>query len=115
VPIPILNEEILQYTTVTDADIIATVIDYSDAFPQRKPDIVAEVTYAELKSGKIRIKGKDVPTASRSSYSKAVEIATILKDWIRAGKFLLTEPVELLPGVESGVTFNALKERPIEE
>jgi uncharacterized protein (DUF39 family) len=114
VPIPILNEEILQYTTVTDADIIATVIDYSDAFPQLKPDVVAEVTYAELKSGKIRIKGKDVPTASRSSYPKAVEIAIILKDWIKAGKFLLTEPVELLPGVESGVTFKPLKERPIE-
>jgi hypothetical protein len=43
-----------------------------------------------------------------------VEIATILKGWIKAGKFLLTEPVELLPGVESGVTFKPLKERPIE-
>ncbi len=56
VPIPILDEEILQYTTVTDADIFAPVIDYSDAYPQRKPDVVAEVTYAELKSGKIKDK-----------------------------------------------------------
>jgi uncharacterized protein (DUF39 family) len=38
VPIPILSEEILQYTAVTDADIMAPVIDYSDAFPQLKPD-----------------------------------------------------------------------------
>jgi len=43
-----------------------------------------------------------------------VEIATILKEWIQAGKFLLTEPVEPLPGVESGVTFKPLNERPIE-
>jgi uncharacterized protein (DUF39 family) len=114
VPIPILNEEILRYTTVTDADILAPVVDYSDAFPNLKPDILAEVSYAELKSGKIKIKGKDVPTASRSSYPKAVEIATILKDWLKSGKFLLTEAVEALPGVESGVSFKPLKERPIE-
>jgi uncharacterized protein (DUF39 family) len=114
VPIPILNEEILQYTTVTDADIVAPVVDYSDAFPNLKPDILTEVTYAELKSGKIKIKGRDVPTASRSSYPKAVEIATVLKEWIKAGKFLLTEPVEPLPGLESGVTFRPLKERPTE-
>jgi uncharacterized protein (DUF39 family) len=114
VPIPILDEEILRYTTVTDGDILAPVIDYADAFPNLKPDILAEVTYAELKSGKIKIKGRDVPTASRSSYPKAEEIATILKDWIQSGKFLMTQPVEPLPGVESGVTFRPLKERPIE-
>jgi uncharacterized protein (DUF39 family) len=114
VPIPILSEEILQYTTVTDADIYAQVIDYSDAFPQLKPDVLGEVTYAELKSGKIKIKGKEVPTASRSSYPKAVEIAAILKEWIQTGKFLLTQPVEPLPGIESGVTFKPLKERAVE-
>ncbi|MFC1949139.1 homocysteine biosynthesis protein [Chloroflexota bacterium] len=115
VPIPILNEEILEYTTVTDRDIFAQVIDYSDAYPQLKPDVVAEVSYAELKSGKIKIKGKDVPTASLSSYSRAVEIANTLKEWINSGEFLLTEPVAPLPGVESGVTFKPLKERAIEE
>jgi uncharacterized protein (DUF39 family) len=114
VPIPVLSEEILQYTTVTDADIYAPVIDYSDAFPQLKPDVLGEVSYAELKSGKIKVKGKDVPTASRSSYPKALEIATILKDWIRTGKFFLTQPVEPLPGIESGVTFRPLKERGVE-
>lgn len=113
VPIPILSEEILQYTVVSDEDILAPVVDYSEAYPQRQPDILAEVSYAELKSGKIKIKDKDVPTASLSSYPRAVEIATILKEWIQTGKFLLTEPVEPLPGVESGVTFKPLNERPI--
>ncbi len=111
VPIPILSEEILEYTTVTDADILAPVVDYSDAFPQLKPDILGEVTYAELKSGTIKLKGKNVPTASRSSYPRAVEIATILKEWINQGKFFLTEPVQSLPGAESGVTLKPLKER----
>jgi uncharacterized protein (DUF39 family) len=114
VPIPILSEEILQYTLVTDADILAPVVDYADAYPQRKPDKLGEVSYAELKSGKIKLKGKDVPTAARSSYPKAVEIANILKEWIKTGKFFLTEAVELLPGVESGVAFKPLTERPIE-
>jgi hypothetical protein len=68
-----------------------------------------------MKSGKIIIQGKEVPTASLSSYPRAVEIATTLKEWILSGKFLLTEPVAPLPGVESGITFKSLKERPIEE
>ncbi len=116
VPIPILDEEILQYTLVTDADIYAPIVDYSEAYPQRSPDKLGQVTYAELKSGKIKIKGNDVPTAARSSYPKALEISNILKGWITKGSFLLTEPVEKLPGVEPGVKFNQpLNERPITE
>jgi len=113
VPIPILNEEILQYTLVTDADILAPVVDYSDTYPNRKPDILAEVSYAELKSGKINLDGKDVPTASLSSYPGAVEIASTLKQWISSGRFLLSDPVAPLPGVESGIKLKALEERPL--
>ena len=115
IPIPILSAEILSYTAVTDDVIFAPVVDYSGAYPQMKSDILGEVSYAQLKSGKITIQGKEVPTASLSSYSRAVEIATTLKEWILNGKFLLTEPVAPLPGVESGITFKSLKERPIEE
>jgi hypothetical protein len=42
-----------------------------------------------------------------------VEIADILKEWIKKGEFLLTEPVASLPGVESEVVFKSLEERPI--
>ncbi len=56
-----------------------------------------------------------MPTASRSSYPGALEIANILKEWIKSGKFLLTEPVAPLPGVESGVTFRPLRERPFSD
>jgi len=115
VPIPILSEELLRYTMVSDAEIFAPIIDYSEAYPQGKPDILGEVSYAELKSGHIEVQGKDVPTSSLSSYPKAVEIANILKDWIKKGEFLLTEPVAPLPGAESGITLKPLKERPITE
>jgi L-aspartate semialdehyde sulfurtransferase len=113
IPIPILNEEILEYTLVTDADILAPVVDYSDAYPNRKPDVLAEVSYAELKSGKITVNGKEIPTASLSSYPRAVEIAATLKSWINKGEFLLTEPVAPLPGVESGIKLKSLEERPL--
>ena len=114
IPIPILSEEILEHSAATDADIQAAVIDYSEAYPNMKPDILGEVSYAQLKSGKITISGKEIPTASLSSYPRAVEIARTLKEWITNGKFLLTEPVVALPGVTSGVTVKALKERPME-
>ncbi|MFC2068722.1 homocysteine biosynthesis protein [Chloroflexota bacterium] len=115
VPIPILSEEILQYTLVRDEDIFAPVVDYSETYPQRQPDTLEEVNYAQLKTGRIEVSGKQVPTASLSSYSKAVEIAQILKAWIKKGKFTLSEPVTPLPGAESGIKFKNLEERKIEE
>ena len=42
VPIPILSEEMLEYTLITDEDILAPVIDYSDAYPKGKPFFVLE-------------------------------------------------------------------------
>ncbi len=115
VPIPILSEEIVRYTAVTDNDILAPVIDYSEAYPQMKPDVLGEVNYAKLRSGSIVVQGKEVPTASLSSYSRALEIAATLKEWILSGKFLLTGPVAPLPGIESGIAFKPLKERPIRD
>jgi len=94
---------------------LAPVVDYSRAYPQMESDILGEVSYAQLKSGKVIIQGKEVPTASLSSYPRAVEIATILKEWILSGKFWLTQPVAPLPGIESDITFKPLKERAIEE
>jgi uncharacterized protein (DUF39 family) len=111
VPIPITSEEALRHTAVTDEDIFAPVVDYSETYPQRKPEVLAEVSYAQLKNGQISVQGKKVPTSSLSSYPKAVEIATILKEWIATGEFVLTEPVAPLPGVESGISFKPLEER----
>jgi len=75
---------------------------------------LGEVSYAQLKSGQVKLRGKEIPTASLSSYPRALEIANVLKEWMKSGKFLLTEPVAPLPGIESGITFKPLKERPLE-
>jgi uncharacterized protein (DUF39 family) len=72
------------------------------------------VSYAELKSGRIMLRGKEVPTASLSSYSRALEIAVSLKEWILGGDFQLTEPVAPLPAAGSDRVVRPLNERPID-
>lgn len=111
IPIPILNEEILRYCTVTDAEIYTTVMDYSFTYPQRESGDLGRVSYAELRSGSITIQGKEVPTTPLSSYAKARQIAEILKTWITEGDFLLTEPVQALPSIDTGITMNNLEEK----
>jgi uncharacterized protein (DUF39 family) len=113
IPIPILDEEILKFTAIKDGEIYTQIVDYSQAYPQMAAGSLGEVNYAQLKSGKIVVRGKEVATGNLSSYAKAREISEELKSWIKKGDFLLTEPVAILPGAESGYTFKPLKERPI--
>lgn len=113
IPIPILNEEILKYTAVKDEDIFAAIVDYSDAYPNGKPDVLGEVNYKQVKSGAIEVKGKKVPTSGISSYKRALEIANALKEQIKKGEFLLTEKVQALPVGDSAPKFKPLKERPV--
>ncbi len=113
VPIPILDEETVKYAAIKDKEIYTQIVDYSTNYPQCVGESLGEVNYSQLKSGKITIQGKEVPTGNLSSYSRALEIAEELKSWIKKGDFLLTEPVASLPGAESGYAFKPLKERPI--
>jgi uncharacterized protein (DUF39 family) len=98
IPIPILNEEIVRYTAVKDEDLYAPVVDYSSDYPNAVNAVVAEVSYKDLKSGKVVINGKEIPSAGMSSYAKATEIANILKEWIQKGEFELSVPVRPLKG-----------------
>lgn len=109
IPIPILNEEVCRLAAVGDEELYAPIVDYGDAYPNGKPSDLGFASYADLKSGKITIRGKELPTAPVSSYSRAREIAGILKGWIQKGDFLLGEPVQLLPNAGAGITANALK------
>jgi len=111
IPIPVLDEEMAYFTSRSDEDYKAQVVDYGNDYPNRIPKSICEVSYAQLKSGKIYINGNEVPTFPISSYSKARDISIILKDWIKSGKFLLTNPVIPLPGVENGIKMNTLEER----
>ena len=111
IPIPVLNERIAKFTGVSDSEIYSPIVDYSKVYPQLQEDILGEVSHAELKSGEININGKKVPTFSHSSYAKAREIAKILKNWLKEGKYLFTQPVAPLPGPGSNVFFKNMKMR----
>lgn len=111
VPIPILNEEILSYTTVRDEEIYAQVVDYSKDYPEGRAKSLGEVNYGQLRSGKITIAHKEIPTSGLSSYARAREIAQLLKEWIIQGRFLLSEPVQPIPGPESSIKPKLLKEK----
>ncbi|KPJ69079.1 hypothetical protein AMJ44_04670 [candidate division WOR-1 bacterium DG_54_3] len=115
IPIPVLNQEILKHAAVKDEEIMAPVVDYSEAYPQGKSDVLGEVNYAQLKSGAIEVKGKKVPTSGFSSYKNAREIAVELKEKIKKGKFLLSEKVADLPSGEAAPKFRPFKERPVKE
>ncbi|MBW2200454.1 MAG: homocysteine biosynthesis protein [Deltaproteobacteria bacterium] len=102
-PIPILDEEMVKFVSVSDADLKAPVVDYSAYYPVGEGDPkLGEVTYAELKSGTIEINGVKVPTGGFSSYVKAIEVAEYLKHLIKNGEFYLTQSVLPLPGPASG-------------
>lgn len=99
VPIPILNEEMARFTAVSDDEIFVPVVDYGLAYPEDGGSPITYVTYGQLKTGEISVDGRSVVTAPMSSYSGALEIARILKEWIKSGSFLLGEPQETLPSV----------------
>jgi uncharacterized protein (DUF39 family) len=95
IPIPILNEEILQYTAVSDKELFTQVIDYGFDYPEGNAKSFGQVSYAELKSGSIMIKGKKIPTVPLSSMIKARKIADKLKKAIQKGAFLIGQPQHL--------------------
>jgi uncharacterized protein (DUF39 family) len=95
-----LNEEIARFTGVSDEEIFTQIIDYGNDYPKGEGVSLGQVSYAELKSGTIHFRGRDVQTVPLSSHIRALEIAHILKEWIEGGEFLLTEPQVMLPTVE---------------
>ncbi len=100
IPIPLLNEEMAHFCAVSNEDIITPVVDYGHDYPKGTGKVLMEVTYAQLMSGKIVVEDHEVPTVPLSSMVRAREVANHLKEWITAGRFLLGEPVELLPSID---------------
>jgi L-aspartate semialdehyde sulfurtransferase len=106
IPIPVLNEDIARWCGVSDAEIRAPIVDYGTDYPLGSSRILGYVSYAQLKSGHLTLEGKEIPTVPLSSMVRAREVAQHLKEWITAGKFLLGEPVELLPQDETAPVLN---------
>jgi L-aspartate semialdehyde sulfurtransferase len=104
VPIPVVDEDMMRAVSVSDDELIAPVVDYSRFYPTGEGEaLLGEVSYAQLRSGSIEVKGRQVPTGCFSSYSKAREVAGHLKSLIQSGSFLLSQPVAPLPGAKEGL------------
>ena len=102
IPIPILDEEMMQFVSVTDAELHTNIMDYSD----KDRPVIKKVSYAELRSGSVEIDGKKIRTSPLSSLTKARTIADELTGWIKKGEFFLQEPVMKFP---VNNTLNSLK------
>lgn len=99
IPIPIINMRVAKTAALKDEDIFVNIRDYAaPTRPDLRP-VVKRVSYAELRSGKVYLGEKEVPSSPLSSYKMAKEIAETLKRWILEGIFFLTKPIEPLPKV----------------
>lgn len=92
IPIPVLDEALLQQLAVENKDIYTHIVDYS--VPSLTRPLLGKVSYAELQSGEIELQGQKIKTTALSQLSKAREIAEILKTWIQKGDFTLQEPIK---------------------
>ncbi len=95
IPIPVLDEEIAKSTAVRNRDLTVSILDYG--IPRRTRNVLGEVSYEELFSGKININGKKVKTGSQSSIKVSRRIMETLGQWIEDREFFLSRPVENLP------------------
>jgi L-aspartate semialdehyde sulfurtransferase len=88
---PVLNEAVVQCCAVSDKEIVAPVVDFS--IPRRVRPTFGLVSYAQLKTGRLKIEGKPVRVAPLASIYLSRQVALELKQWISQGEFTLTEPV----------------------
>ncbi len=95
VPSPILDADSARRAAVSDAEIAVTIRDFG--LPSRDRPALRSVTYAELRSGRVRLGGRIVPALPLSSLVLSRRIADELQRRIEAGTFLLTAPVVPLP------------------
>ena len=95
VPLPVVHEEVVARCAVQDLDLVAPVVDFS--IPRRVRPTFGLVSYAQLKSGRITIEGQAVRVAPLASMFLSRQVAWELKQWIEAGKFILSEPVASIP------------------
>ena len=106
IPIPVLDEEMVEFLRVKDEDIYTEIMDYS--VQRRNRPSYGKINYKQLRSGSITLKGKKIQTGSFSSYAKALEIANLLKSWITKGHFLMTNFAAPIPMDEKVNTLNIL-------
>ncbi|NQU86790.1 MAG: hypothetical protein HQ541_13615 [Mariniphaga sp.] len=106
VPIPILDADIAKRVSINNSQIETSVLDYGTVGTPK----FGQVTYEELRSGAIKIKGKKIRTAPVSSLPKARKIANELKQSLLNGEFEISQPVQMFP---KNTSLNSLEEKEV--
>lgn len=107
IPIPVLNADIARRVSINNSQIETSVLDYGTVGTPK----LGQVTYEQLQSGSIKIKGKKIRTAPVASLSKARKIADELKKWLLNGDFEVSKPVQMFP---TNTSLNGLKETEVD-
>ncbi len=107
IPIPVLDADIAKRVSINNSQIETSVLDYGTVGTPK----LGQVTYEELQSGSIKVKGKKVRTAPVASLSKARKIADELKSWLLKGEFEISKPVQMFP---KNTSLNGLKETEVD-
>jgi uncharacterized protein (DUF39 family) len=107
IPIPILNIEMAKRVSINNSQIETSILDYGTVGTPK----LGQVSYEELQSGSINVKGKKVRTAPVASLSKARKIAEELKEWLQKGDFEISKPVQMFP---QNTSLNGLKETEVD-
>ncbi len=107
IPIPVLNADIAKRVSINNSQIETSILDYGTVGTPK----LGQVSYEELQSGHIKIKGKKVRTAPVASLSKARIIADELKTWLQKGEFEISKPVQMFP---QNTSLNGLKETEVD-
>lgn len=107
VPIPVLNTDIAKRVSINNSQIETSVLDYGTVGTPK----LGQVTYEELQSGTIKVKGKKIRTAPVASLSKARKIANELKEWLQKGEFEISKPVQMFP---TNTSLNGLQETEVD-
>ncbi|WKY48486.1 homocysteine biosynthesis protein [Eubacteriaceae bacterium ES3] len=110
IPIPILDEEMMKFVSVTNKELTTNIIDYS--VQSKSKPVIKRVSYEELRSGSVDVSGKKIKTSPMSSLKRAREIADELKGWIVNQQFYLQEPIMQFPMAN---TVNGLEIRKAEK
>ena len=103
IPIPVLDADIAKRVSINNSQIETSILDYGSPGTPK----LGQVTYEDLQSGSINVKGKKVRTAPVASLAKARIIADDLKKWLQGGGFEINKPVQMFP---TNTSLNGLKE-----
>ena len=94
-PVPLLSMEEAAAAGLGDHQLQAPVLDFS--IPRRVRPVFGCVSYKDLLSGRIIIKGQAVSTASATSLRLTDQITAALAEKLRDGSFPLVAPFQPLP------------------